>query len=139
MPKRPPVHHPPGIAAAKKRETKEHDRLRGSAAARGYGKRWQRIRAGHLKREPVCRSCLARGVINAGTKGAPLEVDHITPRSQGGSDDDSNLQSLCKPCHSAKTLAEQRMGRGGGNLQGRPGGDPRPTSISTWPFQNSGV
>ena len=31
-----------------------------------------------------------------------LEVDHIVPRNQGGSDDLSNLQSLCFRCNAAK-------------------------------------
>ena len=34
------------------------------------------------------------------------KTDHILPRWQGGSDDDSNLQSLCVDCHDAKTSAE---------------------------------
>lgn len=35
-------------------------------------------------------------------------VDHITPKADGGSDDDCNLQSLCAPCHEAKTKAEKQ-------------------------------
>jgi HNH endonuclease. len=40
-------------------------------------------------------------------------VDHIIPKSQGGTDDDGNLQSLCAACHRAKTAREGR-GRGAG-------------------------
>ena len=32
-----------------------------------------------------------------------LEKDHITPRAEGGSDDPSNLQWLCRNCHGLKT------------------------------------
>lgn len=39
-----------------------------------------------------------------------LEVDHIIPLSQGGPDNDSNSQTLCIPCHAAKTTTE-RQGR----------------------------
>ena len=28
-----------------------------------------------------------------------LEIDHIKPRSEGGSDDDSNLRVACRPCN----------------------------------------
>jgi 5-methylcytosine-specific restriction endonuclease McrA len=35
------------------------------------------------------------------------ECDHIVPREQGGSNDESNLQPLCTdPCHKAKTAQE---------------------------------
>ncbi|ELV2160624.1 HNH endonuclease [Escherichia coli] len=34
-------------------------------------------------------------------------VDHIIPKAHGGSDADSNLQSLCWPCHKAKTARER--------------------------------
>ncbi|WP_272575920.1 HNH endonuclease, partial [Providencia sp. PROV273] len=33
-------------------------------------------------------------------------VDHIKPKAHGGTDDDSNLQSLCWPCHKRKTARE---------------------------------
>jgi 5-methylcytosine-specific restriction protein A len=38
-------------------------------------------------------------------------VDHIVPVSEGGSDDDSNLQTLCDACHRKKTLDEARRAR----------------------------
>ena len=38
------------------------------------------------------------------------EVDHITPRSQGGNDEETNLRTLCAKCHSAKTQQEIRDG-----------------------------
>lgn len=47
--------------------------------------------------DPICREC---------QRAASQEVDHITPRADGGSDDVENLQGLCKPCHSAKTMRE---------------------------------
>jgi 5-methylcytosine-specific restriction protein A len=34
------------------------------------------------------------------------EVDHITPRHQGGGDSVDNLRALCTSCHAAKTAAE---------------------------------
>ena len=33
-------------------------------------------------------------------------IDHVIPLAAGGSDDDSNLQNLCQPCHLPKTQIE---------------------------------
>jgi len=39
---------------------------------------------------------------------AAIEIDHIVALGDGGTDTDSNVQPLCKPCHWAKTTAENR-------------------------------
>lgn len=38
------------------------------------------------------------------------EVDHITPKASGGTDDPANLQGICKACHRAKTQDEAARG-----------------------------
>jgi len=38
-----------------------------------------------------------------------LEVDHIVPRNQGGSDDLSNMQSLCFRCNASWVLLENEL------------------------------
>ena len=63
-------------------------------------RRWRKIRALQLQKEPLCRLCLAQG---AGTPAE--EVDHID-RKQPDNHGWDNLQSLCKPCHSSKTWHE---------------------------------
>lgn len=74
------------------------ERQRESAARRGYDAKWRRNRAMFLRHHPVCCQC-----------GKPAtEADHIQPRARGGSDRWDNLQPLCKPCHSRKTIAEYR-------------------------------
>ena len=76
--------------------SRARDDDRPSASARGYGVAWRRIRAAHLRDEPDCAFCGATAT----------EVDHIERRSDGGSDDRSNLRSLCKPCHSRRTAVQ---------------------------------
>jgi 5-methylcytosine-specific restriction protein A len=72
------------------------------------GKRWLAVRAAHLEYEPLCRMCRKDGKLAAAT-----HVDHIIPRDRGGAEyDDANLQSLCMPCHSAKTRRDEKAGAG---------------------------
>lgn len=82
--------------------TSGYDAHRPSAAKRGYGRRWGRLRRMVLSSQPKCSGW------PKGTKcwSAANEVDHIVPKVDGGSDQLSNLQGLCKPCHSRKTLEE---------------------------------
>lgn len=73
---------------------------------RGRGGRvWRRIKQQvHERDEWTCCHC---GVVTM-----QLECDHIVNKAEGGSDDLSNLQSLCKPCHDVKTLEESKRGMG---------------------------
>ena len=50
-----------------------------------------------LVRDRVCQLC------GVGRDEAVLEVDHIVPRSKGGSNESSNLQVLCRPCNRGKS------------------------------------
>lgn len=61
------------------------------------------IRERVLKRDKgLCQLCLRGGVVREAKT-----VDHIIPKAHGGTDADSNLQSLCWPCHKAKTARER--------------------------------
>jgi len=51
------------------------------------------------------------------------EVDHIKPRSRGGSDADKNLQGICIDCHRAKTQKESQQRGGGVKSPGVSNGD----------------
>lgn len=67
---------------------------------------YRRYRAIVLARDgEICAYC--------GASNVPLQLDHIIPRSRGGSDSPENLTPACKPCNTskgAKTLHEW-MGR----------------------------
>lgn len=65
------------------------ERKRGSAG----------VRDRHSIRERdcgLCQVCKRPGYI----------VDHIKPLCEGGSDDDSNKQLICSPCHLEKSAGE---------------------------------
>ena len=66
---------------------------------RGGSHKWTKIRKRIMERDSGrCVKC-----------GGPGEaVDHIIPRAAGGEDTWQNLQTLCRPCHKAKTVAELR-------------------------------
>lgn len=69
----------------------------------------------HLQRDELVKVEL-HGV-NAGF------CDHIVPLAEGGSDDESNLQTICKYCDKIKTSIESLRGRGGSISKTLPGGD----------------
>lgn len=92
--------------AAKGRAHRERE-LEGNSlrAKRLYRQKmtWRQMRARHVKRQPFCVECA-----KAGIRKPVDEVDHIVPH-RGNTRlffDPNNLQSLCKPHHSAKTALE---------------------------------
>lgn len=69
---------------------------------RGYGTQWDKLRKRILIRDKyLCQVCLKQGIPTPAK-----QVDHIIPKAQLGTDDTDNLQSICIPCHKAKTKAE---------------------------------
>jgi len=70
------------------------------------GRAWQRTRERIFARDGyVCQLRLIR------CTGAAEVVDHKLNRARGGSDDDSNLQTACRPCNDQKRRAEAIEGR----------------------------
>ena len=99
------------------------EQRRGSAHARGYGSRWQKLSRWFRDEHPYCgdredgqpdtgdSQCRTEGRYTTGTRRAPHEVDHVRPVT--GRDDpmffDVNaLQTLCRTCHARKRQQESR-------------------------------
>lgn len=62
---------------------------------------WRRIRLAVLDRDGwTCWNCRKPLV------GTNATVDHIVPRSAGGTPDMSNLRASCRSCNSAKSMAD---------------------------------
>ena len=69
------------------------------------GRPWRRLREQVLVRDLyTCQHC--QKVFEP----SDLVCDHIINKAQGGSNDLSNLQTLCNPCHDKKTHAESQAG-----------------------------
>lgn len=92
------------------------DAHRGNRHQRGYGWTWEKTRKRILDRDTsLCQPCLKRGIVAVGT-----QVDHVTSKAEARSlgwttkqiEDDSNLQSICDPCHREKTSRESTRGGG---------------------------
>jgi 5-methylcytosine-specific restriction enzyme A len=80
----------------------QSDRQRGTRQQRGYGAMWQKLRKRILTRDNgLCQPCRRRGRIKAAS-----HVDHIVNKARGGTDRESNLESICRDCHALKTGRE---------------------------------
>lgn len=92
-------------AAHEREHGREYDQRRPTAAARGYGQRWQAYRKAFLAK-PENHFC------RCGCGQRATDVDHIKPVI-GPDDplfwDKSNHQPLAHECHSRKTRIEQNL------------------------------
>lgn len=112
MPTRPAQHRPAGWKPYKE-DTLQVKRRQARRALPTNSAAWRKIRAAQLAREPLCRHCAALGRVKAAT-----DVDHID--GDDANNDLGNYQSLCGPCHSAKTARENGgFGRSAWNPNGR--------------------
>ena len=67
--------------------SRAYERRRGTAAQRGYGAAWRKLRLRILVRDPTCKV--------RGCDEPSVEPDHIQPKVHGGSDDPANLRGTC--------------------------------------------
>ena len=81
--------------------------VRDKSRQRLYGRRWRKMRAEQLRKQPWCEICLENGIHTLAT-----QVHHVD-RHEGDVHIfySSPLKSLCDSCHSRETVKEVR-GRG---------------------------
>jgi 5-methylcytosine-specific restriction endonuclease McrA len=80
--------------SAPKRIVPRHHRVYGTA-------RWRRVRSYVLDQRPACQACLRNGRISIA-----VDVHHkVAVRAGIDPYDASNLEPLCKSCHSRETAA----------------------------------
>jgi 5-methylcytosine-specific restriction endonuclease McrA len=94
MPDRIPTFKPPWIN--QRPRARAPDVARPNAHQRGYcSQGWKAARREVLLRDAYqCQMC------GACVSGKRAHVDHIVPKSKGGSDEVANLRTLCVSCHS---------------------------------------
>jgi 5-methylcytosine-specific restriction protein A len=69
---------------------------------RGYGTAWDKLRRHIMQRDKhLCQPCKRASMITPAQ-----QVDHIIPKAKGGTDDEDNLQAICKTCHEGKTIQD---------------------------------
>ncbi len=105
MPRKPkrPCRYPGCAKLADDVYCQEHEKLmnshynhfaRGYNSGQRYGKAWEKIRNRYIAAHPLCEKCLSEG------KCTPAAlVHHKKPIADGGTNEESNLMSLCNSCH----------------------------------------
>lgn len=98
----------------------------GEACPRGKASGWRRHKARSGYERGLPRSVRTEALRRHGWRcagcgigpgdGVSLQVDHVVPKSRGGTDDQTNLQPLCAgpnsgQCHRRKTQAEANAAR----------------------------
>ncbi len=94
----------------KHRLSRAHD-PRPSSTARGYGWDWKtNVRDPFLRAHPWCSDPYRMH----DDRVLAVVVDHILPKKQGGSNDWTNLQGLCRRCDNKKHYSDGSKSRGRG-------------------------
>jgi 5-methylcytosine-specific restriction protein A len=95
-----------GSAFCEQHKRKPRNKAASKEGMRMYNTQtWRSLRAAQLSRQPLCGSCMGRGMVTMA-----IVVDHVFPWRQISDDAfrESELQSLCWDCHSMKTGLEQK-------------------------------
>lgn len=103
MPFKPPTHRPKGQRTPEQNRA-HYEQSRPQARARGYDGDWSKLRKTFLSQHPLCciEGCGERATV----------VDHIQSiRARPDLRlDPTNLRSMCRSHHSARTMKDQSWG-----------------------------
>jgi len=90
-------------AEGKRKNWAKDDEKRGSSNERGYNWNWRKVRNNKLSIDPLCERCKKKGRV------VVARLVHHKDRDSSNNDD-TNLESLCVPCHEDEHK-EERKGR----------------------------
>jgi 5-methylcytosine-specific restriction protein A len=94
--------HRPPLAGRREASRPSWHHERKSRHERGYGVAWDKLREQVMRRDlRLCQPCLRKDRVTAAHA-----VDHIKPKAKGGTDELTNLEAICRPCHLDKTLRD---------------------------------
>jgi 5-methylcytosine-specific restriction protein A len=81
---------------------KRQDQARGSAHQRGYTQAWRTAAAAAVAEHRAAHGdwCQGWGVLAHAS--SDLTADHAVPKAAGGTDEQSNIQILCRGCNARK-------------------------------------
>ena len=69
---------------------------------------WRKLRVIHLRANPLCAACEARGILTDCTKYRKGAIDHVISIRLGGALlHPLNLMTLCASCHARKSKLER--------------------------------
>jgi 5-methylcytosine-specific restriction protein A len=79
----------------KKQVGRDYERYkRDAGTAKRYNAEWRKVRTRYIAAHPLCKMCEKEG------RFTPAEqIHHIIPLKDGGTNDFTNLMSVCKSCH----------------------------------------
>ena len=76
---------------------------------------WKKIRACIFERDGyLCQRCKRKDLLKPVELHGPNHgvCDHVVPVAEGGTDDETNLETICQACCKEKTAEESKRGRG---------------------------
>jgi len=102
MPVSPKAKPKPWIVKVEQKHS-HNNRIRHSGDFKYDSHRWRLVRKSYITRHPLCEKCKVLG------RFIPAKVvDHIIPIKKGGAPwSESNFQSMCHPCHNAKSAKDR--------------------------------